>query len=76
MKIGLTKENFKDILDKVFVNKVGFCVNLSVGTSSSEITQYCQEKGVFYLDTVKEEWEGFYSDQEIDLSKRSNYGLR
>jgi homospermidine synthase len=52
-KIGLTKENFRDILDKVFVNKVGFCVNLSVGTSSCEITQYCQEKGVFYIDTVK-----------------------
>jgi homospermidine synthase len=75
-KIGLTRENFKEILDQVFINKVGFCVNLSVGTSSSEIIQYCQEKGVFYIDTVKEEWEGFYSDQEIDLSKRSNYGIR
>lgn len=75
-KIGLTRENFKEILDKVFVSKVGFCVNLSVGTSSSEIIQYCQEKGVFYIDTVKEEWEGHYSNEELGLEKRSNYGLR
>jgi homospermidine synthase len=53
IKIGLTKENFKSILDKIFVGKVGFCVNLSVGTSSSDIIQYCQDKGVFYIDTVK-----------------------
>ena len=39
---GLDKDNFKSILSKVFVGKVGFCVNLSVGTSSSEIMQYCQ----------------------------------
>lgn len=56
IKIGLTKENFREILDKIFVGKSSFCVNLSVGTSSSEIMQYCQEKGVFYIDTVKEEW--------------------
>jgi len=47
-----------------------------VGTSSSEITQYCQAKGVFYIDTVKEEWEGHYSNENIDLDKKSNYGLR
>jgi len=63
-------------LDKIFTGKVNFCVNLSVGTSSSEIIQYCQAKGIFYIDTVKEEWEGFYSNEEIELSKRSNYGLR
>jgi len=38
--------------------------------------QYCQNKGVFYIDTVKEEWEGHYSNQELDLDKRSNYGIR
>jgi homospermidine synthase len=42
IKVGLTRENFRDILDQIFVNKVGFCVNLSVGTSSSDIIQYCQ----------------------------------
>jgi homospermidine synthase len=76
MKIGLTPENYKDILDPILVGKDCFCVNLSVGTSSADIMIYCQSKGVLYIDTVKEEWEGFYSNKEIDLSKRSNYGLR
>ena len=58
------------------MGKINFCVNLSVGTSSSEIIQYCQEKGVLYIDTVKEEWEGYYSNKEVKLEKRSNYGLR
>lgn len=76
LKIALTPDNYKEILDQIFVNEVGFCVNLSVGTSSSQITQYCQTKGVFYIDTVKEEWEGFYSNEELEVWKRSNYGLR
>ena len=76
IKLGLTQDNYQDILDEVFVAKDCFCVNLSVGTSSADIMLYCQRKGVLYLDTVKEEWEGFYSNKEIDLEKRSNYGLR
>jgi homospermidine synthase len=76
LKLALTKENFKVVLDKVFTGKAGFCVNLSVGTSSSELMQYCQLKEVFYIDTVKEEWEGHYSNYQLALEKRSNYGLR
>lgn len=76
MRVGLTKDNYSQILDKVFINKVGFCVNLSVGTSSSQITQYCQAKGVFYIDTVKEEWEGYYSNESMTLGERSNYAIR
>jgi homospermidine synthase len=65
IRVALTQDNFKEILDQIFINKVGFCVNLSVGTSSSEIMQYCQAKGVFYIDTVKEEWEGYYSNEDL-----------
>lgn len=77
-KVGLTPENFRSILDSALPNGAGvrFCVNLSVGTSSSEIIQYCQEKEIFYIDTVKEEWEGYYANESIDISKKSNYGLR
>lgn len=51
-------------------------MNLSVGTSSKDIIDYCQAKGILYLDTVKEEWEGFYESKEISASVKSNYGLR
>jgi homospermidine synthase len=66
--VGLTLKNFREILDKVFVGKVGFLVNLSCGTSACDITQYCQEKGVFYIDTVKEEWAGHYANTHLELS--------
>lgn len=74
--IALTQENFVSVLDEAFEGKKGFCVNLSVGTSSREITEYCQAREIFYIDTVKEEWKGFYSDPNLSLSVRSNYGLR
>jgi homospermidine synthase len=54
IKLSITKTNYKEIFDKIFVGKVGFLVNLSCGTSACDIIQYCQEKGVFYIDTVKE----------------------
>jgi homospermidine synthase len=60
MQIGLTADNFKEILDKIFVGKVGFCVNLSIGVSSSDVTQYCQAKGIFYIDTAKCGWTGYH----------------
>ena len=63
LKIGLTPENYRDILEPIFVGKDCFCVNLSVGTSSADIMLYCQSKGVLYIDTVKEEWEGFYANK-------------
>ena len=52
----LTKKNYVEILDKVFGDGKGFCVNLSVRTSSKEIMRYCQSKKILYIDTVVEEW--------------------
>ncbi len=40
----------------------GFCVNLSVDTSSLDIMRLCRELGVLYIDTVVEPWPGFYYD--------------
>jgi homospermidine synthase len=76
LKVALTKENFKQILDNIFVDNNSFCVNVSVGTSSFDIMTYCQEKDIFYIDTVKEEWEGFYSDSNLSIGERTNYALR
>ena len=53
LKVALTKENYKQILDNIFIDNNSFCVNLSVGTSSFDIMTYCQEKDIFYIDTVK-----------------------
>jgi homospermidine synthase len=65
IRVAITQDNYKEILDKIFINKVGFCVNLTTGTSSSDMTQYCQAKGVFYVDASKEEWEGHYTNDDL-----------
>jgi len=66
-KIGLSVDNYKGILDRIFGEKKGFCVNVSVQTSSKDILVYCQSKDILYIDTVVEEWEGFYSNSESPL---------
>ena len=73
----ITKENYQSILNKIFVNKnEGFCINLSVDTSSKDIIKYCQERNILYIDTVIEEWKGFYSNLSTDTSQITNYSLR
>ena len=73
----ITKENYHSILNKIFVNKnEGFCINLSVDTSSKDIIKYCQERNILYIDTVIEEWKGFYSNLSTDTSQITNYSLR
>src|SRR5713226_2060802 len=54
----------------------GFCVNLSVDTSSVDIMTLCQEIGALYIDTVVEPWPGFYFDKSAGPEARSNYALR
>ena len=54
----------------------GFCVNLSVDTSSVEIMELCSELGALYIDTVNEPWKGFYFDSKLGPEARSNYALR
>lgn len=50
----LTRENYREILGALFSERKGFCVNLSVDTSSLEIMKYMRELGVIYIDTVVE----------------------
>ncbi|MBI1692276.1 saccharopine dehydrogenase NADP-binding domain-containing protein, partial [Methylorubrum sp. DB1722] len=54
----------------------GFCVNLSVDTSSRDILELCRELGALYIDTVAEPWPGFYFDSRASQAERTNYALR
>ena len=54
----------------------GFCVNLSVDTSSLDIMRFCREIGALYIDTVVEPWPGFYFDTARGNASRTNYALR
>ena len=75
---AVTKKNYKKLLTPLLDRGggQGFCVNLSVDTSSLEIMKLCRKLGVLYIDTVVEPWLGFYFDDKADNASRTNYALR
>ena len=75
---AVTKDNYKHLLKPLLTEGggQGFCVNLSVDTSSIDIMEFCNDIGALYIDTVNEPWAGFYFDPKIGTAERSNYALR
>src|SRR5258706_11830171 len=78
IKQAVTKDNYRELLTPLLTEGggQGFCVNLSVDTSSVAIMELCREIGALYIDTVVEPWAGFYFDKNLGPEKRSNYALR
>lgn len=74
-QVALTPENYREVLGEVLTPGKGFCVNLSVDTSSLDLMKFCREIGVPYIDTVVEPWAGFYFDDRENAA-RTNYALR
>ncbi len=74
----VTKDNYRHLLTPLLTDGggQGFCVNLSVDTSSVAIMELCNEIGALYIDTVNEPWAGFYFDSSIEAGARTNYALR
>ncbi len=74
----VTEANYRELLTPLLTagGGQGFCVNLSVDTSSLDLMKLCRELGALYIDTVVEPWEGFYFDRSADPAARSNYMLR
>lgn len=75
---AVTRKNYKKLLTPLLTNGggQGFCVNLSVDTSSVDLMRLCRKLGVLYVDTVVEPWLGFYFDAKADNASRTNYALR
>jgi homospermidine synthase len=78
IKEAVTRDNYREFLPPLLTagDGQGFCVNLSVDTSSVDIMKLCREVGALYLDTVVEPWLGFYFDKSVGPEARSNYALR
>lgn len=76
VQTAVTPENYREVLGPLFARGKGFCVNLSVDTSSLDIMRLCRELGVLYIDTVVEPWAGFYFDLALSDADRTNYALR
>ena len=75
---AVTKDNYRHLLTPLLTDSggQGFCVNVSVDTSSLDIMVLCREIGALYIDTVVEPWIGFYFDPKLGPEARSNYALR
>lgn len=78
VRAAVTRDNYKELLKPLLTEGggQGFCVNLSVDTSSLDIIKLCRKLDVLYVDTVIEPWLGFYFDAEMDNAARTNYALR
>jgi homospermidine synthase len=78
IKEAVTRDNYKTLLKPLLTEGGGrgWCVNLSVDTSSLDIMRFCREIDTFYIDTVVEPWKGFYFDKSMGPEARSNYALR
>src|SRR5579884_1318540 len=75
---AVTKDNYRHLLTPLLSagGGQGFCVDLSVDTSSVDIMELCNEVGALYIDTVNEPWAGFYFNAKLGPEARSNYALR
>ncbi len=75
---SVTVDNYRDLLTPLLTagDGQGFCVNLSVDTSSLDLLRLCRELDVLYIDTVVEPWPGFYYDTHADNATRTNQALR
>jgi homospermidine synthase len=75
---AVTKDNYRKLLKPLLTKGggQGFCVNLSVDTSSVDIMALCRKVGALYIDTVAEPWAGFYFDESLGAGDRTNYMLR
>src|SRR3954465_9604165 len=78
IKEAVTQDNYRELLTPLLTagGGQGFCVNLSVDTSSVDIMRLCREIGALYIDTVNEPWAGFYFDASKGPAARTNYALR
>jgi homospermidine synthase len=75
---AITRDNYRALLTQLLTagGGTGFCINLSVDTSSLDIMRLCREVGALYIDTVVEPWPGFYFDRSLGSDARTNYALR
>ncbi len=71
----LTPANYLAILDRELATG-DFLVNASLDVSSTAVIEWCQQRGVLYIDACIEPWAGGHTDLSVPASHRSNYAHR
>lgn len=67
IQISLTKENIKDILNKLIPNNI-IVLDVSIGINALEVVKICNRYNVMYVNTSLENWE---IDNPAKLKKSS-----
>src|SRR5258707_13271088 len=78
IKQAITRDNYRELLVPLLTagGGRGFCVNLSVDTSSVDIMSLCPEVGAPYLATVADPCLGFYFDRHIGPENSPHSAVR
>jgi homospermidine synthase len=76
LHLGLTPQNYREVLAGLLPGRRGLILNLSVDVSSVALIEAAADLGVTYIDTVVEPWAGVYFDKDRPNSERTNYFLR
>ena len=71
----LDADNYRQCLEPL-VGAGDFLLNLAVDVSSTAMIEFCQARGVLYLDTCIEPWAGEYFDGSVAPARRTNYAQR
>ncbi|MBC7780274.1 MAG: homospermidine synthase [Proteobacteria bacterium] len=71
----VTRDNYSTIYGR-HLARGDFLVNASVDVGSVDSIEWCQRRGVLYLDACIEPWAGGHTDMSIDVSRRTNYAHR
>jgi len=71
----LDAENYRPSLEPL-LGAGDFLLNLAVDVSSTALIEFCQARGVLYLDTCIESWAGRLFDPLRAPAERTNYALR
>ena len=71
----LTRANYRSLLEPR-LSAGDFLLNLSLDVSSVALVEWCQARGVSYLDTCIEPWAGHHLNASVAVEARTNYALR
>lgn len=74
---AVTQENCYALLkEHIKIGTTALIINVAVDVDSATLIKTAQQLNSLYIDTATEAWPGFYIDDNLSLSERSNYMMR
>ncbi|HEX7811272.1 MAG TPA: saccharopine dehydrogenase NADP-binding domain-containing protein, partial [Burkholderiales bacterium] len=71
----IRKESYVSQYDK-YLAEGDFLVNASYDVNSLDTIEYCQKRGILYIDACIEPWPGGHNNTSVPAARRTNYAYR